>query len=248
VYCNGQAADYAGGDAVGVAAGNYHTCVLTSNGNVDCYGNNDSGQAADYTGGDAVSCEFCSNVPLTFNDVPSGYWAESHIQEIACAGITSGCGGGDFCPEDNVTRAQMAVFVPRALGEAPAATCTGIVFNDVNAASVGDGFCRYIEKFSELGITSGCGGGDFCPEDYVTRAQMAVFLPRALGEAPAATCTGIVFNDVNGGSVGDGFCRYIEKFSELGITSGCGGGDFCPYDTVTRAQMAVFLTRGFLTP
>jgi alpha-tubulin suppressor-like RCC1 family protein len=38
---------------LGVAAGGYHTCVLKSNGNLDCYGDNNFGQANDYTGGDA---------------------------------------------------------------------------------------------------------------------------------------------------------------------------------------------------
>jgi hypothetical protein len=50
----GQANDYTGGDAIGVAAGGSHTCVLKSNGNVDCYGNNDPMvKSNDYTGGDA---------------------------------------------------------------------------------------------------------------------------------------------------------------------------------------------------
>lgn len=40
--------------ATGVAASIAHTCVLTSVGNVDCYGNNDYGRATDYTLGDAV--------------------------------------------------------------------------------------------------------------------------------------------------------------------------------------------------
>jgi type II secretory pathway pseudopilin PulG len=39
---------------LGVAGGHSHTCVLKSNGNVDCYGNNDYGQSNDYTGGDAI--------------------------------------------------------------------------------------------------------------------------------------------------------------------------------------------------
>jgi hypothetical protein len=73
---------------------------------------------------------------------------------------------------------------------------------------------------------------------------MAAFLIRARGESPAA-CTGLRFGDVTAASVGAEFCGYIEKLAASGITSGCGNGKFCPFDPVTRAQMAVFLWRAF---
>jgi ELWxxDGT repeat protein len=183
---------------------------------------------------------------VTFSDVPSGYWAASYIDAIYNADITSGCGDGNYCPENPVTRAQMAVFILKALGEPPAGSCSEM-FGDVSASTVGDTFCRYIEKFASLGITAGCGEGNYCPDDPVTRAQMAVFITKALNQAAASSCTGNIFGDVNGSMAGgEGFCKYIEKFSTLDITSGCGGGNYCPNDPVTRAQMAVFLTKGFL--
>ena len=46
-----------------------------------------------------------------FGDVSTGYWAASWIKQLAAEGITVGCGGGNYCPEDSVTRAQMAVFL-----------------------------------------------------------------------------------------------------------------------------------------
>ncbi len=52
----------------------------------------------------------------TFADVPTGYWAFRHIEALAASGITAGCGGGNFCPESTVTRAEMAVFLAKALG------------------------------------------------------------------------------------------------------------------------------------
>jgi CSLREA domain-containing protein len=191
---------------------------------------------------DIGSYEFCN---FTFDDVPSGYWAGPFVKSMACSGISSGCGAGNYCPEDFVTRAQMAVFMLRALDHPPAASCAGI-FADVSAATVGDTFCRYIEKFATLGITAGCGGNNFCPNDPVTRAQMSVFITKALGETMASTCGG-TFNDVDETTGGNSaFCKFIEKFATLGITSGCGNGNYCPDSLVTRAQMAVFLTKGFL--
>jgi hypothetical protein len=48
-----------------------------------------------------------------FPDVPNSYWAASWIEQLTAEGITSGCGGGNYCPEQPVSRAQMAVFLVR---------------------------------------------------------------------------------------------------------------------------------------
>jgi len=52
----------------------------------------------------------------TFGDVPTDYWAFRHIEALAASGITAGCGGGNYCPEEPLNRAQMAVFLAKALG------------------------------------------------------------------------------------------------------------------------------------
>jgi len=48
-----------------------------------------------------------------FYDVPTTYWAAAWIKQLAAESITTGCGSGNYCPEDSVTRAQMAVFLVR---------------------------------------------------------------------------------------------------------------------------------------
>ena len=52
----------------------------------------------------------------TFGDVPTGHWAFQFVEALAASGITGGCGGGNYCPDDPLTRAQMAVFLTGALG------------------------------------------------------------------------------------------------------------------------------------
>lgn len=52
----------------------------------------------------------------TFGDVPLGSFGFQHIEALVDSGITAGCGGGNFCPNDTLTRAQMAVFLAKALG------------------------------------------------------------------------------------------------------------------------------------
>jgi hypothetical protein len=52
----------------------------------------------------------------TFNDVPNGHIFFPFIEALAASGITGGCGSGNFCPDNPVTRGQMAVFLAKALG------------------------------------------------------------------------------------------------------------------------------------
>ena len=52
----------------------------------------------------------------TFSDVPTTHLFFQYVEALAAAGITSGCGGGNFCPDAAVTRGQMAVFLAKALG------------------------------------------------------------------------------------------------------------------------------------
>jgi hypothetical protein len=52
----------------------------------------------------------------TFSDVPTTHLFYQYVEALAAAGITSGCGGGNFCPDAAVTRGQMAVFLSKALG------------------------------------------------------------------------------------------------------------------------------------
>ncbi len=175
--------------------------------------------------------------PFGFHDVPSGYFADSHINMIRDYGITAGCGNGNYCPDDPISRGQMAVFLVTSLGQLPV-QCTGR-FIDV---PVGHLFCGFIEQLFEGGITGGCDliGGTFCPDEPVTRGQMAVFIESALGNPPN-TCAGSRFTDITGVTVGATFCGFIERLAEDGITGGCTPTTFCPNDPVTRAQMAVFL-------
>ena len=99
---------------------------------------------------------------------------EDHINRLAEAGITEGCGPGQFCPNGIVSRAEMAAFLNRALDLPPA---TRDWFSDDNGMSLEP----EINAFAEAGLTRGCGSGTFCPTTPVTRAELAAFLYRALG-------------------------------------------------------------------
>jgi len=103
-------------------------------------------------------------------------------------------------------------------------------------------FYSFIETLIHNGVTGGCVGG-YCPGNPVTRAQMAVFLLKSkFGSAHIPPpCTGGVFTDVP--CTGNAFDPWIEELAALQITGGCGGTNYCPGNTVTRQQMAVFLLK-----
>ncbi|MFN2304626.1 MAG: S-layer homology domain-containing protein, partial [Anaerolineales bacterium] len=184
-----------------------------------------------------------------FADVPptSGFW--QWIERLYTAGITGGCGVNPltYCVDNPVKRSEMAIFLERGMRGSSFVPpdATGVIFSDVWPTSFA---ADWIEQLYGDGITSGCGQGAYCPNDAVTRAQMAIFLLRAKYgsdyEPPAeGNFTG--FADV---APGDFAAAWIKQLAAEGITSGCGGYNYCPDQAVTRAQMAVFLVRTFELP
>jgi hypothetical protein len=183
---------------------------------------------------------------LVFSDVSFDHWARSFVEGIFRAGLTTGCGNARYCPDGQVSRAEMAVFLLRGIhGSAyTPPPATGGVFSDVPA---GFWAAPWIEQLAEEGQTAGCGGGKYCPDQSVSRAEMAVFLLRAK-HGPGFTpppATGTVFADVPASFWA---AAWIERLAAEGITTGCGNGSYCPTNPVTRAEMAVFLARTFGIP
>lgn len=165
---------------------------------------------------------------------------EANIEALFAAGITKGCGPGRYCPDDPVTRGQMAAFLHRS-GEVDLPVTVSPSFADVE----GHLFENDIAWLAERGITKGCNppaNDSFCPDDPVTRGQMAAFLVRALELGPAGDPDPFLDDD---GSV---FVEDVARLASAGITKGCNppaNDRFCPDDPVTRGQMASFLVRAF---
>ncbi|WP_457677002.1 S-layer homology domain-containing protein [Thiolapillus sp.] len=112
-----------------------------------------------------------------FDDVPAGHWAASWIEQLFADGITSGCDASHYCPDRNVTRAEMSIFLLRSRHGADYVppSASGTLFSDVPSDYWA---ANWIEQLAAEGISTGCGAGKFCPDDQLSRAQMAVFLVR----------------------------------------------------------------------
>ena len=173
-----------------------------------------------------------------FTDTSSDSYYSEAVAALADSGIFDGteCAEGMLCPEASIDRKTMAVWTVRVLdGQDPTQT-SGDRFTDVDANSF---HAPFIERMAELGVTAGCGDGTaFCPDDTVTRAQMAVFLTRGFNLDPGPDPG---FSDV---APNAWYYNQAAALAASGITAGCGDGTtFCPNQPTTRAQMATFLAR-----
>lgn len=184
--------------------------------------------------------ELGSNCPTRedrFIDIDGSVFKED-ILWLSDQGITRGCNppvNDKFCPDDPVTREQMAAFLVRALDLTDDGG--GDLFVDDDDSI----FESDIDRLATAGVTRGCNppvNNRFCPTELVTRDQMAAFLVRALNLPPGPS--GAFVDD-------DGvFERDIEALAGAGITRGCNppvNDRYCPTAVVTRGQMAAFLAR-----
>jgi hypothetical protein len=168
-----------------------------------------------------------------------GHTFENDAKWAADQGVAKGCDPPEnilFCPNDTVTRGQMAAFLSRHLG-LPAAS------QDHFGDDTGSTFESDINRLAEAGITKGCNppaNDRFCPDDPLTREQMAALLVRALDLDERAHGG---FNDVPSSNI---FANDITKLATAGITRGCNppaNNLFCPKDGVTRGETTAFLHR-----
>ena len=173
-----------------------------------------------------------------FSDVPDASPMKDSIEWLADRGVTRGCGESRFCPEDPVTRGQMAAFLHRfapEAGSSPGSASAPPSFDDVPPDT---GFAADIGWLAGAGVTRGCDESSFCPDAPVTRAQMAAFLHRLfVGDAPEPSHA---FFDVPTDHAHAGEIAWLAR---IGVSNGCGEGHFCPEAPVTRGQMAAFLHR-----
>ncbi|MGQ9836131.1 MAG: carboxypeptidase regulatory-like domain-containing protein [Thermoanaerobaculaceae bacterium] len=183
-----------------------------------------------------------------FNDIPQGHMFDKFIHGLAGGGITQGF-AGNFDPATYIQRHVMARWLLKARygsNYAPP-SCIGI-FADVDCENTPN--ADFIEDVYNKGISGGCSTNPlkFCPNDPVKRNQMAVFLLRAKAPNPTTytppACTSI-FSDV---TCPGPFANWIEELYHQGITSGCGGNNYCPADFVRRDQMSKFVVTTFSIP
>ena len=179
--------------------------------------------------------------PPPFSDVPADSWFADDVRCLAELGVTTGTSPSTFSPDDDVTRAQMALFLARladVTGVEPAVSTHP--FKDLDHVS--DEVRDAVAVIYELGVTTGTSPSTFSPDDDVTRAQMALFLARFASVGSELAVPGVYpFKDLD--HVSDEVRGAVAVIYGLGVTTGTSTSTFSPDDAVTRAQMAGFVAR-----
>ena len=175
-----------------------------------------------------------------FADFPPSATGYDEAEQLYNSGITQGCSSSPlmFCPNCPLSRTQLAVFLVRASGTS-IPSVSQPTFSDVPR---GHWAFDFVEAAAAAGITQGCGDGKFCPSDEVTRAQAATMIKRAAGWPDEVPANAPTFSDVPASST---HFAGIETLKTRCSTNGCGDGKFCPDDSLTRGQAAVFIARAF---
>jgi hypothetical protein len=123
--------------------------------------------------------DFAPTTP-TFADVPQSRPDYAAIESIFHAGITSGCGGGNFCPDVALQRGQMATFVVKAMGIDPSTAPQTPLYLDVTADGGVAAEFPFIQIFGQKALLDPCAPNTFCPSDPISRAQTAQIARRVL--------------------------------------------------------------------
>ncbi len=168
-----------------------------------------------------------------FADVSENDWYYEAVRFVQERGLMNGIGNGNFAPNAQLSRAQLAQILFNKEGR-PGVNYL-LTFPDVASEAW---YTEAVRWAASQGIVGGYGDGTFGPNDPITREQLAVMLWRYSG-SPAATSRELHFNDTDEIS---GFALEALRWAvENGILNGYGDGRLGPQGQATRAQVAQML-------
>ncbi|MBC9785379.1 S-layer homology domain-containing protein [Heliobacterium chlorum] len=181
--------------------------------------------------------------PIEFSDV-SNHWAKDSVNDMGSRMVISGVGNGNFEPERNITRAEFATIIVRALGLKPGTGKNN--FTDVNPS---DWYCQYVETAFDRGIINGYGDNKFGPTDMITREQAMTMIAKAMKITGLKVDLKIDESDnllkqyLDSGDSSEWAKTSIANCIKTGIVTGKSGTMIAPKDDISRAEVAVIVKR-----
>lgn len=181
--------------------------------------------------------------PLEFKDV-ANHWAKDAVNNMGSRMIVNGIGGNNYEPDRDITRAEFAAIIVRALGLAPGTDKSG--FDDVE---VSKWYCGYIETASTYGIIQGYNTTNFGPNDAITREQAMTIIARAMkitglkSEILDSEMSSLFTNYSDQAATSDYAKTSIAVCLKTGVITGRSSATIAPKDCITRAEVAVIVQR-----
>jgi len=157
---------------------------------------------------------------VSFKDIGNTHRAKNEIYYLAEGKIVTGTTDGNYQPDRNVTRAEAAAMIGRAIQLNGQQVETS--FKDVGKSNFASG---YIQEAAKKNIINGYKDGTFKPNDNVTRGEMALLISRAFGYGNTSTAVS------------------AQQLIKLGIAQGLANGSFGESQNIKRSDFAVFLAR-----
>ncbi|MEF2965693.1 S-layer homology domain-containing protein [Paenibacillus sp. M1] len=166
-----------------------------------------------------------------FTDVQR-HWAQNYIEKLADTGAVNGFQDGSFRPDHNISRAEFAAILVRALN---LTDTEGKTFTDTK----GHWAEEAIGAAYSHGIVKGYASGNFGPDDPITREQMAVMLVQALHLPDPASETSFADQDQIAGWARNS----VMAAAGAGLLSGYPDNTFIPEAQATRAEAVAAIWR-----
>jgi len=180
--------------------------------------------------------------PKSFSDLVN-HWAKDEVTALANKLIINGTGAGKFSPKRDVTRAEFAAMIVRALGLKASGEAN---FSDVASSAW---YAEAVAAAAEAGIVNGYTDGTFRPNNKITRQELAAMVVRAqklagldvdLSDAEVA---GLLSGYKDAGQIGAWARAELAAAIESGIVQGTSANTVSPTASANRAEAAVMIYR-----
>lgn len=181
--------------------------------------------------------------PVEFSDV-SNHWAKDAINNMGSRMVVTGIGNNAYQPDRDMTRAEFATIMIRALGLEPGTSASS--FSDVSAS---DWYCGYIDTAASYGIIKGYSDNAFGPNDTITREQAMTMVARAMkltglnADLTTGESSQLIGAYTDGAAVSDYAGDSVAACLKIGVVSGIGDQTLAPKSFVTRAEVAAMVQR-----
>ena len=164
------------------------------------------------------------------------HWAKDDIEEMYRRGIVSGVTDTTFEPDRQITRAEFAALIVRALG---LSGNSDTQWNDVSSDAW---YASVVNAISASGMMVGF-DGYFRPDDLITREEMAVIIAKAYVLKGGAEKTGGIEKFVDVNDISAWARGYVDTAATAGLINGMTPTTFIPQANTTRAEAASIIRR-----